>query len=280
MNHLQTFLFWSVTFFEVVLCGFVFARKVHRILPLFTTYVCVLLTSTIGVLLTYEYFGINSLTSYYAYWSSILLNAVARSLAIAELCRYGLRAYRGIWALGWRVLTGLSIFLFARAAADTWGQPNGLAIYGTTIDRDLSLASIVILAVLLLIRNYYGLRLGPLQKAIAGGICFVCAVDVVGNTIVRNLFAGYLLSWFFSSQESLWPTLRPQIEHVVDMWSTVHLFSFMLSMGIWCFALRKPVPEPSESPALLPVEIYRDLSPAINMRLAAFNDRLMELLKP
>jgi hypothetical protein len=74
--------------------------------------------------------------------------------------------------------------------------------------------------------------------------------------------------------------LRPQIEHVVDMWSTVHLFSFMLSMGIWCFALRKPVPEPSERPALLPVEIYRDLSPAINMRLAAFNDRLMELLKP
>jgi len=64
------------------------------------------------------------------------------------------------------------------------------------------------------------------------------------------------------------------------LWSTVHLFSFMFSMGIWCFALRKPVPVPSESPVLLPAEIYREMSPAINLRLSAFNDRLVELLKP
>jgi hypothetical protein len=31
---------------------------------------------------------------------------------------------------------------------------------------------------------------------------------------------------------------------------------------------------------LLPAEVYREMSPAINMRLATFNDRLMELLKP
>jgi hypothetical protein len=29
----------------------------------------------------------------------------------------------------------------------------------------------------------------------------------------------------------------------------------------------------------LPAEIYRELSPAINLRLSAFNDRLLELLK-
>jgi hypothetical protein len=280
MNHLQTFLSWSVTFFEVVLCGFVFARKVQRILPLFTTYVCVLLTCTIGVWLIYEYSGINSLTSYYAYWSSILLNAVARSLSIAELCRYGLRAYRGIWALVWRVLTSLSVLLFIRAAADAWGQPNGVAIYGMTIDRDLSLASILILTVLLLIRNYYGLRLESLQRAIAGGICFICAVDVVANTILRNLYTGYLLPWFSSSQKSLWPGLRPQIEHFSDLWSTVHLVSFVLSMGIWCYALRKPLPEPSGDPVLLSAQVYRELSPLINLRLSAFNSRLTELLKP
>jgi hypothetical protein len=31
---------------------------------------------------------------------------------------------------------------------------------------------------------------------------------------------------------------------------------------------------------LLPADVYRELSPAINMRLATFNSRLVELLKP
>jgi hypothetical protein len=280
MNHLEIFLSWSTLLFEITLCGFVFARKVHRILPLFAVYTCVILTTTIGVWLTYEHFGFNSLTSYYAYWGSILLNAAARSFAIAELCRYGLRGYRGIWALVWRSLTALAIVLLAQAATDAWGQPNGLAIYGTALDRDLAFASITILAALMLIRNYYSLAFEPLQRAIAAGICFICAVDVIANTVLRNLLTGYFLSWFLTRQKALWPTLNPQFEHVRDMWSTVHLFAFMFSMGLWCFALRKPVPVPSESPVLLPAEVYREMSPAINMRLATFNDRMVELLKP
>jgi hypothetical protein len=54
----------------------------------------------------------------------------------------------------------------------------------------------------------------------------------------------------------------------------------MTAMGIWCYALRKPIPERADAPELLPVEVYRELSPAINMRLATFNNRLVELLKP
>src|ERR1700687_5834041 len=124
MNHLESFLFWSTLSFEITLCGFVFTRKVQRTLPLFATYTYVILAGAIGILLTYEYFGFYSPASYYAYWGTILLNAAARSLAIAELCRYGLRAYRGIWALVWRVLAALSVLLVARAAIDAWGEPN------------------------------------------------------------------------------------------------------------------------------------------------------------
>jgi hypothetical protein len=280
MNHLENILSWSTLSFEIVLCGFVFTRKVQRILPLFAFYACVQLTRTIGVWLAYEYFGFGSSTSYYAFWGCALLSAAVRSLAIAELCRYGLRAYRGIWALVWRVLVALSILLFAHAVMDARGQPDQFAIYGMTLDRDLALASIVILAVLLLIRNYYGIALETLPRAIAAGICFICAVDVIGNTIFRNIYTGYLFSWFLTSQKALWPALQPQVERVNDLWSMIHLFSFMFSMGIWCFALRKPLPAPSESPVLLPVEVYRELSPAINLRLSAFNERLVELLKP
>jgi hypothetical protein len=280
MNHLESFLFWSALSLEIVLCGFVFTRKVQRILPLFAGYTYVVLAGAVGVWLTYQYCGFSSPISIKAYWGSILLNAAARSLAIAELCHYGLRAYRGIWALVWRVLAALSMLLLARAAVDAWGQPNGVAIYGATLDRDLALASIVVLTALLLIRKYYGLALEPLQRAIAIGICFICAIDVIGNTILRNLFTGYLFSWFLTSQKALWPALSSQVQHVDDIWSTVHLFSFMFSMGIWCYALRKPIPARAEAPKLLPAEVYREMSPAINLRLTTFNNRLVELLKP
>jgi hypothetical protein len=53
----------------------------------------------------------------------------------------------------------------------------------------------------------------------------------------------------------------------------------IISISIWCYALRKPLPAPAKDPVLLPAEVYRELSPAVNLRLRAFNDRLMGLLK-
>jgi hypothetical protein len=280
MNHLEDVLSWLTLGFVTVLCGFVFARRTHRALPFFAAYSSMLLASTIGVLLVYKMFGFQSLVAYYCYWTSLLLNAGLRSLAIAELCRFKLRAYRGIWGLGWRVLAGLSILFFVHAAYDTWGQPNRLAIYSLTLDRDLDIASVAILATLLLIHNYYGLSFEPLQRTIAAGICLVCAVDIVGDTIVRSLFTGVLFPFFAADQTPLRSALIPFFNRITDIWSTIHLFFFMAAMGVWCYALRKPVPAPAESPVLLPAEVYRELSPAINLRLTSFNDRLMELLKP
>lgn len=280
MNHLEIFLSWSTLSFEMALCGFVFVRKLYRILPLFTLYSFVVLANTIIVFAMYQLSGYNSIASYDAYWISIVVNAGARGLAILELCRYGLREYRGIWALIWRILAAATALLIVRVASDAWGQPNKVAIYGATLDRDLALASIIILAVLLLMRNYYGLALEPLQKAIASGICLICAVDVIGVTIVRNFYTGYLFGFFLQEQKSLWTSLYRELIRVQDFWSTIHLFCFMLAMGIWCYALRKPLPAPSQRPVLLPAEVYRELSPAINMRLSMFNNRLVELLKP
>jgi hypothetical protein len=280
MNQLENFLWLSTILFEVVLCGFVSARKVQQILPLFAVYAWVLLTGSIGLWLVDEYIGFTSPIAVHAYWVNVLVNAFVRSFAIAELCRYGLRNYRGIWALVWRALVAISALFLAHAALDARGQPNGIAIYGTTLDRDLALASIAILTVLFLIRKYYGLALDPLQRLIAAGICFSCVVDVIGNTILRGVFTGYLFGWFLTSQKALWPVLEPQVQRLDDIFSTFHLFAFMFSMGIWCYALRRPVNALSEIPALLPAEVYREISPAINMRLNTFNNRLVELLKP
>jgi hypothetical protein len=280
MNHFQTVLSSLTLGFEIVLCSIVFARRVQRVLPFFAIYASTLLAHTIGMWIVYQTFGFRALAGYYCYWISLLLNAGARSLAIAELCRYKLRLYHGIWGLVWRLLAVVWMLLLLHAALDTWGQPNRLAIYSLTLDRDLDIASVAILAALLLVHNYYGLSLEPLQRKIAAGICFICGVDVIGNTILLGLFTGSLFPVFVASHTPHWFTLQHQFERAEGIWSTVHLFCFMAAMGIWCYALRKPIPARVEAPELLPAEVYRELSPAINLRLSAFNDRLAELLKP
>src|ERR1700730_8883630 len=129
MNQVELLQNWTVFVFEIALCVFVFARGAQRLLPFFAAYASVILTSAVGLALVYEHFGFRSVASYYAYWTEGLVNVVARSLAIAELCRYGLRAYRGIWTLVWQVLSALMLLFLAHAALDAWGQPNRLAIY-------------------------------------------------------------------------------------------------------------------------------------------------------
>jgi hypothetical protein len=280
MNHLEIFLSLSSLFSQVMLCGFVASRKVHGFLPLFAAFVYVGLASTMGLIVASHHFGFRSPALFYGFWASLFLFVTTRSLAIAELCRYGLRNYRGIWALVWRVLAVSSIFLVAHAAMNAWGQPNGIGIYWISFSRDFALASLVILAVLFLFLNYYGLALDRLPRLIAIGICFTCAVDAIGYSALLNSYKGYLFPWFLESQKALWPAMESLVRRVDDVWSSVHLVSFMISIGIWCYALMKPLAQQVESPALLPANIYGEMSPVINTHLATFNERLAEMLKP
>jgi hypothetical protein len=279
MNQIELLQYGLTFALEVILCLFVFARRTPRLLPYFSLYACILLIGTIGLGITYERFGFRSAESYYAYWISALVNVIARGFAIMELCRYGLRAYRGIWNLIWRFLSLLALMFIAHAGFDAWGQPNRLAIYGLTLERDLDVAAIAILAVLLIVRSYYGLTLDPLQWSISLGICLFCVIDVLNNSILRNVYTGNLFSWFHTDYMSLWPVLKPQVERVSDLYGSIRLLSLMISTSIWCYALRKPLAAPERTPDLLPEEVYREFSPALNMRLRAFNDRLLETLK-
>jgi len=203
---------------------------------------------------------------------------IARSFAIGELCRYELRAYRGIWALTWRILALLAVFFLGHAAVDARGQVGGIAMYGLTIERDVAISSIIILLALLLIRNYYGLTLEPLHMWIAIGMSILAIIDVMNNSILRNTFTVHLL-WFFGRYASSWSQLRSQVESANGLWNMIRTSGLIISIGIWCYALRKPLPAPAKVPVLLPAEVYRELSPTVNLRLRAFNDRLLEMLK-
>ncbi len=277
MSYSQALQLTLTVAMEVLLCGLVFVNGAQRKIPAFAAYAFTLLLNSVGLWFVYRTFGFESLVGYGFFWTHLLVNAIMRSLAIAELCRYKLCEYRGVWRLTWRLLFGVSVLFLLHAAIHAWGQPNRLAIYSLTLDRDLNIASVGILTALLLIHNYYELALEPMQRAIAAGICFICAVDVVGDTILQSLFTGDLLRFFSAARAGL--ALKPHYDRVNSIWSAVHLTCFIVSLGIWCFALRKPIPERATAPVLMPAEVYEEMSPAINLRLRAFNDRLVELLK-
>jgi hypothetical protein len=74
--------------------------------------------------------------------------------------------------------------------------------------------------------------------------------------------------------------MKDQVESANDLWNSIRTFGFISSISIWCYALRKPLPAPATEPVLLPAEVYRELSPLVNLRLRAFNERLLEILKP
>ena len=108
MNHLENFLILVPRLsFEMVLCGFVFARKVQRILPFFAAYTCAILAGTIGVWLTYEVFRISFAHLILCYWSSIPVECGMRVVLRSWNCAatdYALIAASG--ALVWRVFGG------------------------------------------------------------------------------------------------------------------------------------------------------------------------------
>jgi hypothetical protein len=216
-------------------------------------------------------FGFRSPVSYYASWISLAANVLTRSLAIAELCRYSLQAYQGIWSLTWRLLSLMTLLFLIHASLDARGQPNWIAAYALTIERDIEVASVTILVTLLFVTKYYHLPFEEVPKAVAIGICFFCVIEFVNSTVLRDIFVQHLASW---------KAMKPNVERANELWNTVYVCASYVSLGIWCFALRRPLPAPKEAPVLLPAALYQELSPAVNARLRAFNDRILEMLKP
>ena len=271
MTYYELLLFLLVVGFEAALCWLVYARHLQKRLPMFAVYAATILISNILSGLVFWHFGFRTPISYYASWAVIGLAILTRTSAIVELSQHRLQAYRGIWRVAWRILVVMALFFVVHGALDAWGQPNWIGAYALTIERDIEVASLIILLTMLVIGDYYDLPIDALEKWIAVGFCFFCAVEVVNSTVLRDIFSKY----FF-----LHASMGPQIERVNQLWNTIQVSASLVCFSIWGYALRKPLPEPAASPALLPDGVYQTLSPAVNLRMRELNNRLLEMLKP
>lgn len=271
MTRYEILLFAIIAGLETLLCLLVYYRKLYRRLPLFAAYATIMLICDAVLAIVFRHFGFRSEPSVIAYWYAVAATSVARSAAVVELCRESLKAYQGIWALTWWLLTILTTIFFVHAAIDARRLPDFFAASSMTMERDLEIASAAILITIFLVGRYYRLSIDSLNELLGLGIILFCIVEFVNNSIVRDVLTHY---------GTVWTIARPVAEQVTRAWNTVQAVAADTSVGIWCFALRKPLPARSESPTLLPAEVYGELSPAINLRLRAFNARLMEMLRP
>ena len=255
---------------DTLLCFLAHFRKVGTRMPFFVAFVDFMLASTVFDALLIWKFGFHSAAVYYGFWISYALVLLARSGATVELCRNCLRAYPGIWALAWRLFGLMALGLLAHAAWDAGGQPHWIAAYVLTLERDINISTFLILAAMLMMSHYYRIRLERFQQWIAFGICFYCVTAFANSSVLRDL----LLPLFPAG-----PSMLSRMNEVNEISNLVDIAASGLTLGTWSLLLLRPLPEPAAEPALLPAEVYAEMSPMVNLQLRELNDRIVEMLR-
>ncbi|MGD0841165.1 MAG: hypothetical protein ABSA32_08425 [Candidatus Acidiferrales bacterium] len=259
------------TLLEILVCALAYWRGLHRTLPFFTAYLTAHVVKTGIQWVIYQQFGFGSWAAYDASWISNAVTMVAQALLIGELCHRLLRAYPGVWALAWRALLFVSAAFMLNAAIESASHAYWLDTFVLALDRDLRLAAIAVLITLLLIGRYYELELDRLERRIAAGLCLYAVVDMITSAVMVHTVATHLPGWIgyqaWAQQSQAW-------------WNVARALPSVGILSVWAVTLAQPIPATRPAPALLPASAYRELAPAVNLRLRAFNARLLELLKP
>lgn len=255
---------------EACLCVLIFWRGANKRLPVFTAYLAYQIVGASAAWAVMREFGFWSSAYYYASWVNSGILMIAGWLVTAELSHRGFRAYRGIWAMTWRLLLALSVLFLLDASYDASKHANKIGALIVVLQRDLAMASAVILVAILVIERHYDSQLDGLERQIATGLCVYLIAILLSNSL--------LIQW----SAAHWPAFSghpPSVERLETWWNGARFVVWNAALAAWCFALRKPLPAPKPEPTLLPPETYGELSPAINYRLRALNARLMDILK-
>jgi hypothetical protein len=263
---------WIVTTgLAVWVCALAYRRGLYRRLPLFTAYLTLGVGTTAVRWVVYGVFGFGSWTAYDVAWITNASVLAARGLAIGELCFCLLGAYRGIWALTWRILLGVSCLFLLHAGLESAFRRYWLGTFVMALDRNLELMATAVLVALLLIGRYYTLEMDPLERAIALGLCTYSATAAIANSVLLQAFVTHLPS---GHGYGVW------IDHAQFWWNLAGGIATLGVLVMWAVVLRQPFPIVRPPPALLPVTAYRELSLAFNLKLRALDAHLQEMLEP
>lgn len=247
---------------QIGLCYLIIRHSAYKHLRFFLIYLVSDLARSALIFGSYRLRGFSSWTSYIVVWSTQAVVVAARGMAVAETCKNCLREYKGIWALGWRILAGVGAVVVSYAAVVTLAAKNksfllAVARMVLAADRALELALIAVLLSLLIFARYYRVPLGSPHKALAVGFCFFSCVFVLNNTILSVFLKLY-----------------------APVWNGIEMSAYFVVLVAWLRVFYELVPAPSPVPVLIPQTLYQELAPRFNYHLRLLNDRLMGMLKP
>jgi hypothetical protein len=178
---------------------------------------------------------------------------VLRAAAVLEICRLVFANYSGIWAFIWRTLV-IGVVLVAILSMIL--SARGLEYAILYADRGAGLSLAVAIVALMVFARYYQVQPGDVLRSLAIGFFLYASFVVLNDTLLEALKKEY-----------------------APLWNFLGTVSFTSSVLVWGWALRRTVELPSTAEEMLPASVYREMSPAVNQRLSALNDRLGNLFK-
>ncbi len=222
LSTFQNYLWIAETTLTFVLFALVFARGLHRRLPLFAAYVALLVVETVAVHWTYHHWGYTSSAARYVYWSSLGIVLLARMLAVAELCWRSIRSSPAVWAITrrWLALLALALLVYALVGAARNNSP-AIALL-LTAERSLDFGIVVIVFALLRLRRRYDVWLGAVERNVLLGFAAYSAFQTVNDAFMQKWMM-YYFRW----------------------WVSASVVSFEITLLIWIAPLLRPLPPPA-----------------------------------
>jgi len=250
------YLLWAVsTGLQAVLFAVMAWTRFYRRLPYFSLYVAIVLAADAYLWYAYHKYGFASAASFTLAWSLQGITLGPRGLAVGELCRRALSPYRGVWALAWRLLTGAAILLLVYAGLASYSSRTRVATFILTAERGLELAAAVLLLLLLAISHYYRIEILVPERLLIYGLCAWSLVQVL-NDVAWQVLASRYFQWA----------------------NKIHVISYQVTVAVWIYAVLRPVTAEQPQPAMN-AALYNRVAPAVNVRLQALNNRLLEIFK-
>jgi hypothetical protein len=252
MAEIHTFerVLWGFTvFLKAALVILLLYRKNHRSFPFFFVYTLMNFVQSVALFESYRIWGFNSVASVRIAWGSQALVTMARSVAVAEICNRILAKYRGVWRLAWRLLLGAA----ALVSLYSWAVSQGSWQFAIlNLDRSLELAIASVIVLLFLFARYYEVEVEHAVRTLAIGFFLYSSFRVLNDTIWRR--------W---------------LNHYTALWSLLGTVTFLASLLLWAWALRRTQPQVTAGPELLSESFYHTIAPEINFRLKALNEQLI-----
>lgn len=233
----QTILWYSTFGLELVVCAVAIRKRLYAYLPIFTSYLVLLILRAIFIYIAYSFIGYRSRFAFYAYWISEGLLLSARAATIVELIWSACRWYAGLRVILKWILWIVTSLLLAQASLAAIAHASRIPPFVLTLEQSLELTAAIALIVLIAFSCLYDVPLHRFQTLLTSGLLFYSLVQVANNAISKY-----------------------GMESHFHWWEGVRSTSFSVVLIIWLIALMKPLSEQTREGIQPPHELEHSRS--------------------